>query len=65
MKKDAAVYEMLKNGKKIAHSSFTPEEWVKYSEGWYEFEDGCMCEPREFWNFRKDESWNTGWHIVK
>jgi len=67
MTKDEAIAAM-KRGEKVAHSWFSPEEWVmlsKHGNGGYEFEDGCRCSVVEFWSCRNDESWQKGWSIFK
>ena len=65
LSKNDAVYAMLHDGAKISHESFTSKEWMKYSNGYYEFEDGNLCEPSEFWSYRSDDGWKSGWSIVK
>jgi len=63
MTKDEAI-DAMREGKKVAHRHFTGEEWVKETGTRYEFEDGCMCEPREFWAHRVHSSWVDGWSVV-
>jgi len=61
--KEEAISAM-RDGKKVKHAFFTPDEWVKESGDGYEFEDGCRCEIYEFWLHRIDDSWNNCWSIV-
>jgi hypothetical protein len=53
----------MSKGKKVAHSGFTPDEWMKAGDYGYEFEDGCKCIEQEFWNYRTEDYWLTGWSI--
>ena len=54
----------LHNGKKITHTSFTSEEYLKAgSIRDIEFEDGCQCSFDEFWYYRKQDVWQDGWSI--
>lgn len=54
----------LHNGKKITHTSFTSEEYLKNgSIRDIEFEDGCQCSFDEFWHYRKEDVWQDGWSI--
>ncbi len=55
----------LKEGKRLTHEHFTQEEWVKMgNEGQMILEDGVEITPDEFWRWRQNESWNTGWEII-
>ena len=61
MTKEEAIVEMAK-GVKMSHRNFTPEEWIYIgANGKYVLEDGVECSASEFWVWRKDEYWNTGW----
>lgn len=53
----------LKDGEKLSHRYFDPHEWVREEDGVYIFEDGCRCEPVDFWAFRDGNSWNYDWRI--
>lgn len=55
----------LADGKKLTHVHFTNEEWVKGVGSLYEFEDGCLCDPFEFWFFRTDSGFDSGWSLIK
>jgi len=52
-------------GHRVTHDYFTSNEWKKLDGGHYEFEDGCRCTPSEFWRWRDDLAWETGWSIFK
>lgn len=62
MDKQQAITAMH-DGYKVAHSGFTSDEWMRKIGHLYEFEDGCLCEPREFWRHRTDSIWLEGWKI--
>jgi len=61
---DHEAIKAMKDGKKVAHRHFTPEEWVKETGALYEFEDGCLCERHHFWLDRSPGSWLEGWRVV-
>jgi len=72
VKKEQASVELFDNeqakallsaGKKLTHEYFTSSEWVKGQNGMYEFEDGCLCSPNDFWNGREDFS--PSWKIIE
>jgi len=60
MTKQEAILAM-REGKKVTHVSFTPDEWVSSSGTVYKFEDGNECSDKEFWAYRKDDSFYYGW----
>lgn len=63
MSKDEALVA-LKQGKKITHVFFTSDEWMMQRlDGRYEFEDGNICDPTDFWTYRRHESWNKNWNL--
>lgn len=66
MTKGEAILAMCE-GKKVTHEHFSAEEWVKSNQDGsiYILEDGVECSPAEFWRWRTDESYNTGWEIFK
>lgn len=53
--------QALEQGKTVSHTYFSPKEWVRKEGHLYVFEDGCTCEPEQFW---EDRDWLTGWSIV-
>jgi len=63
MTKEEAIAAM-KDGKKVSHRLFTSDEWMKIKGSRYEFEDGCSCNPNEFWSRRIHASWDSNWSIV-
>ncbi|MCY9872366.1 hypothetical protein [Vibrio barjaei] len=52
----------LSIGKKLTHANFTSGEWVRGVGYRYEFEDGCKCDPEEFWCVREDFS--PTWRVI-
>ena len=68
MTKSEAITEMLK-GKKVTHENFTNNEWVTIDGKMennpllykYLLEDGVTCNEMEFWMYRKNDDWYTGW----
>lgn len=62
MKKYKAI-ELMRQGKKITHRNFTPDEWMVIENGQILFEDGFRCSQAEFWKWRTDESWNDGYSL--
>ena len=56
----------MQDGKKVAHKHFTEYEWMCINESnRYEFEDGATCLPSSFWEFRPDDSWQSGWEVFR
>lgn len=64
MNKDEAIKSM-REGNKLTHIYFTPDEWIKESGHRYEFEDGCVCGFSAFWFHRQENSWQNGWSVFK
>ena len=62
MTKNEAL-EAMKQGKKLTHKNFTGDEWVTTGVIGYRFEDNCQCDKLDFWRYRHDDSWSTGWSI--
>lgn len=56
----------LKLGNKLIHRHFSDDEWVQKSKdyiGKYEFEDGNVCTPDDFWNHRNSDSFDKDWSV--
>jgi hypothetical protein len=53
----------LEEHHRLTHTNFVKGEWVELSimRGYYVFENGGQCPKGEFWDYRKDESFNDGW----
>jgi hypothetical protein len=63
MTKEEAI-QAMREGKKVTHRHFTSKEWMKISPGGFEFEDGVIVKPYQFWEIR-GEDWETDWEIYK
>lgn len=62
LKQDALL--ALAEGKRITHTSFTDEEYVKqHTTHLYMFEDGVVTTVKEFWYIRTELPWADGWSI--
>lgn len=57
--------ELMMNGEKMSHISFTDKEWVRINGGGFQFEDGYKCSPEEFWRYRNTINWLINWSIFK
>lgn len=56
--------QALKEGKKLTHKYFSPDEWVMgIDDGYYLMEDGVQCTAAEFWKYRQQEFFNDGWEL--
>ncbi len=64
MTKDEAM-QAMREGKKVAHQFFSPDEWMMHNALGIEFEDGNICTLREFWHYRTDDYWQDGWRVVE
>ena len=65
MTKSEAI-EALRNGNKITHRHFSPEEFVMLAtdgSGRYETEEGYLISPAIFWSDRRNPTFNTDWEI--
>lgn len=56
--------EAMKNGAKVTHRFFTPDEWITM-EGKFTIitEEGYAVSTTEFWKYREGEEWETDWSI--
>jgi len=62
MTKEQAI-QLMCDGNKITHRYFSPDEWVTMVGDKIHLEDGVVCDPEEFWKWRKDKMWDDGWSI--
>ena len=53
----------MREGKKVTHKYFTPDEWATQSHGLILIEDGVKCSPAEFWTDRQSEMFADGWDL--
>lgn len=64
MSKDEAI-EVMKLGAKVTHQYFSIDEWITMKKGLIVTEEGYAVNPEEFWSYRTDEYWETGWREYK
>lgn len=65
MTRDEAI-KAMREGKKVTHMYFDPNEWVtETSTGRYQFEDGVICSPFEFWRYRIGKEWENDWKLYE
>jgi hypothetical protein len=58
--------QALKEGKKLTHKYFTPDEWVKGDGvGYYRTEENVRCTAAEFWKWRQSPIFDNDWEIYK
>jgi hypothetical protein len=53
----------MREGKKVTHKYFSPEEWATQENGKILLEDGVRCSPYEFWKWRQDAEFDVDWEI--
>ena len=54
----------IKEGKTITHPYFSINEWIKQTGDLFEFEDGTLCTPSEFWKWRDGKGWEKNWCVM-
>jgi hypothetical protein len=64
MTKQQAI-EAMREGKKVTHTWFSPNEWMTMEGNKIVLEDGVKCYPFEFWPYRQDVSWNDGYEFFE
>lgn len=62
MTRDRAI-ELMKQGYKITHTSFTPDEYIEYQNGNFIEENGYNFNSGI--RIRKGGNWDTGWSIYE
>jgi len=63
MNKNEAILAM-REGKKVRHDYFSPDEWMTMTpDGKILLEDGVICSQKEFWQWRVEKQWDTGWEL--
>lgn len=53
----------MREGKKVTHDYFTPDEWATQEHGLILLEDGVKCAPSAFWHDRQSKMFDDGWAI--
>jgi hypothetical protein len=61
----AEAIKAMREGKKVTHKYFSPDEWATLDNGKILLEDGVRCSPQEFWSYRMTELFNDSWEIFK
>jgi len=61
----AEAIKAMREGKKVTHKYFSPDEWATQENGEIVLEDGVRCAPAEFWRYRMSEIFNDGWELFK
>jgi len=66
MTKDEAK-QAMREGKKVTHRYFTPDEWVKSDQDGviYILEDGVELTAREFWKYRTNPAFESDWQLFE
>lgn len=63
MNKNEAILAM-REGKKVRHYYFSRDEWMSMMpDGRFLLEDGVVCSQNEFWRWRTQKEWETGWEL--
>jgi hypothetical protein len=62
MTKQEAI-ELMKQGVKVTHPTFTSDEWMTMKDGKILTEDGYTHDPYEFWSYRTAPYFQTNWRI--
>lgn len=57
--------ELMRQGVKITHFRFLPNEWMIIQGLYIVFEDGDRVEQSAFWADRKGEQWYDGYSVFK
>lgn len=61
----ADAIKAMREGKKVTHKYFSPEEWATLDNDKILLEDGVRCEFDEFWRYRISKIFDDGWEIYK
>lgn len=64
MTKQEAI-EAMRQRKKVTHSYFTDDEFIKMEKGKIVTEEGYSAPPEEFWKYRQSVWWNEGWELFE
>ena len=62
MSKEEAI-QAMKEGKRLTHRLFAADEWMTMQEGMVILEDGVVCTPRYYWQWRTDPGWDDGYKL--
>jgi hypothetical protein len=59
----AEAITAMREGKKVTHKYFSPDEWATQENGQILLEDGVRCSPDEFWKYRQETYFDNDWSI--
>lgn len=59
------AFEAMREGKKVTHVYFSPNEWMKIENNLLVFEDGVECTEKEFFKWRPQKWWDDGYSIFE
>lgn len=59
----AQAIELMRKGQKVTHTWFSDDEWMTIENGKILLEDGVRCSLHEFFSYRTDKSWDSGYSI--
>lgn len=57
--------EAMREGKKITHRYFSPEEYITIKDNKIVTEEGYRCSQMEFWAYRTSKEFETGWYLFE
>ena len=61
----AQALEAMRLGKKVTHIFFSPNEWMTIQNDQILMVDGVRCYPDDFFKYRSDKSWQSGYSLYK
>lgn len=67
MTKEEMMEALKIPGTRVTHYYFSSDEWMMLADipNSLVFEDGVPCSFEEFWKYRSEECFNTGWEIME
>ncbi len=65
MTKEEAVALSRREGVKIKHRYFSDNEFILVQGAMVFLTEGYKTDINDFFSYRRDESWNTGWSLFK
>ncbi len=61
----AQALDAMRSGKKVTHIFFSPNEWMTIQNDQILLVDGVRCYPDDFFKYRSDKSWQSGYSLYK
>jgi hypothetical protein len=59
----AEAIQAMREGKKVTHRYFSPDEWMTMEGGQIVLEDGVRCSQSFFWADRTATFWDDGYSL--